>query len=158
MLERLDAMESELGALTEALRTGANRLNADLQLLEGNLTDVGEAVAPGRGLSGKARRGGAEPRSRARGRPEPSQRPPQPSQRPPPAEPEAPADKSPVYEVTAEPVADGSRSTRVPPPRPRSRSTASRSRRTPRPTVGPAPRRPSRPPPPVARTTPRALG
>jgi DivIVA domain-containing protein len=46
MLERLDGMESELGALIEALRTGANRLNADLQLLEGNLTDVSEAVAP----------------------------------------------------------------------------------------------------------------
>ena len=48
MLQRLDAMEGELGALTEALRTGANRLNADLQLLEGNLTDVGEAAAPPR--------------------------------------------------------------------------------------------------------------
>ena len=48
MLQRLDAMEGELGALTEALRTGANRLNADLQLLEGNLTDVGDAAAPPR--------------------------------------------------------------------------------------------------------------
>jgi DivIVA domain-containing protein len=48
MLQRLDAMEGELGALTEALRTGANRLNADLQLLEGNLTEVGEAAAPAR--------------------------------------------------------------------------------------------------------------
>jgi DivIVA domain-containing protein len=46
MLQRLDAMESELGALTEALRTGANRLNADLQLLEGNLTEVSESVSP----------------------------------------------------------------------------------------------------------------
>jgi DivIVA domain-containing protein len=46
MLQRLDAMESELGALVEALRTGANRLNADLQLLEGNLTEVTDAVAP----------------------------------------------------------------------------------------------------------------
>jgi len=46
MLQRLDAMDSELGALIEALRTGANRLNADLQLLEGNLNDVGAAVAP----------------------------------------------------------------------------------------------------------------
>ena len=34
MLQRLDAMESELGALIESLRTGSNRLNADLQLLE----------------------------------------------------------------------------------------------------------------------------
>jgi DivIVA domain-containing protein len=46
MMQRLDAMESELGALVEALRTGANRLNADLQLLEGNLTEVSDAVAP----------------------------------------------------------------------------------------------------------------
>jgi DivIVA domain-containing protein len=46
MLQRLDAMESELGALIESLRTGSNRLNADLQLLEGNLTELTEASAP----------------------------------------------------------------------------------------------------------------
>jgi DivIVA domain-containing protein len=46
MLQRLDAMESELGALIESLRTGSNRLNADLQLLEGNLREVRDAVAP----------------------------------------------------------------------------------------------------------------
>ncbi len=46
MLQRLDAMESELGALVESLRTGANRLNADLQLLEGNLDEVNQAVSP----------------------------------------------------------------------------------------------------------------
>jgi hypothetical protein len=46
MLERIDAMESELGALIESLRTGSNRLNADLQLLEGNLTAVKNAVVP----------------------------------------------------------------------------------------------------------------
>jgi DivIVA domain-containing protein len=46
MLQRLDAMESELSALIESLRTGSNRLNADLQLLEGNLSEVNEAVAP----------------------------------------------------------------------------------------------------------------
>jgi DivIVA domain-containing protein len=46
MLQRLDAMESELGALVESLRTGSNRLNADLQLLEGNLAEVSAAVAP----------------------------------------------------------------------------------------------------------------
>ena len=46
MLERLDAMENELSALIESLRTGSNRLNADLQLLEGNLTAVTNAVAP----------------------------------------------------------------------------------------------------------------
>jgi DivIVA domain-containing protein len=46
MLQRLDAMESELGALIESLRTGSNRLNADLRLLEGSLEEVGESVAP----------------------------------------------------------------------------------------------------------------
>ncbi len=46
MLQRLDAMEGELGALIESLRTGANRLDADLRLLESDLAEVGEAVAP----------------------------------------------------------------------------------------------------------------
>jgi len=46
MLQRLDAMESELSALIDTLRTGSNRLNADLQLLEGNLVEVTEAVTP----------------------------------------------------------------------------------------------------------------
>jgi DivIVA domain-containing protein len=44
MLQRLDAMESELGALIESLKTGSNRLNADVQLLEGNLTDLTDAA------------------------------------------------------------------------------------------------------------------
>jgi len=48
MLQRVDAMESELGALIESLRTGANRLNADLQLLEENLGEVRNSVMPGR--------------------------------------------------------------------------------------------------------------
>jgi DivIVA domain-containing protein len=46
MLQRLEAMESELGALIEALKTGGNRLNADLQLLENNLDEVRDAVNP----------------------------------------------------------------------------------------------------------------
>jgi DivIVA domain-containing protein len=46
MMERIDAMENELGALIESLRTGSNRLNADLQLLEGNLASVKNAVVP----------------------------------------------------------------------------------------------------------------
>ena len=46
MLQRVDAMESELGALFESLRTGANRLNADLSLLEGNMGELN--VAAGR--------------------------------------------------------------------------------------------------------------
>jgi DivIVA domain-containing protein len=46
MIQRLDAMQSELSTLLETLRTGSNRLNADLQLLEGNLIDVRGAVLP----------------------------------------------------------------------------------------------------------------
>jgi DivIVA domain-containing protein len=46
MLQRLDAMENELGALVESLRTGSNRLNADLALLETNLAEVRESVSP----------------------------------------------------------------------------------------------------------------
>jgi DivIVA domain-containing protein len=46
MRERLDAMEQELGSLIDSLRAGSNRLSADLQLLEGNLNDVADAVAP----------------------------------------------------------------------------------------------------------------
>ncbi|HTW12078.1 MAG TPA: DivIVA domain-containing protein, partial [Solirubrobacteraceae bacterium] len=44
MLQRLDAMQSELGTLINALRTGGNRLNADLQLLDGNFDEVRDAV------------------------------------------------------------------------------------------------------------------
>ncbi len=46
MLQRLDSMESELAALIDALRTGGNRLDSDLRLLESNLAEVGEAIAP----------------------------------------------------------------------------------------------------------------
>jgi DivIVA domain-containing protein len=44
MLKRVDAMEGELGALIESLRTGANRLNADLTLLEGNMGELRAAA------------------------------------------------------------------------------------------------------------------
>jgi DivIVA domain-containing protein len=46
MLKRLDSMESELGSLIESLRTGSNRLSADLKLLEGNLSEVTGAISP----------------------------------------------------------------------------------------------------------------
>jgi hypothetical protein len=44
MLQRVDAMESELSALVESLRTGANRLNADLSLRSGNMGELYEAA------------------------------------------------------------------------------------------------------------------
>jgi cell division septum initiation protein DivIVA len=54
MLQRVDAMESELSSLVESLRTGANRLNADLSLLSGNM---GELYA----AAGRSRDAGAPP-------------------------------------------------------------------------------------------------
>ncbi|QEC49596.1 DivIVA domain-containing protein [Baekduia soli] len=48
MLQRVDAMEGELKTLIESLRTGANRLTADLSLLEGGMGDLYDA-------SGRAR-------------------------------------------------------------------------------------------------------
>ena len=62
MLQRVDAMESELGALVESLRTGANRLSADLSLLSGNMGELYGAArrAPTR------RPGATSPRSRRR--------------------------------------------------------------------------------------------
>lgn len=46
MLQRIDSMQSELSGLIDSLRTGGNRLDADLRLLESNLADVGTAVTP----------------------------------------------------------------------------------------------------------------
>lgn len=47
MLQRVDAMEAEVGALVESLRTGANRLTADLTLLGGNMGELRGASAAG---------------------------------------------------------------------------------------------------------------
>jgi DivIVA domain-containing protein len=46
MLKRIAAMESELGALLEALKTGSNRLSADLHLLEAGFDEVKAAAVP----------------------------------------------------------------------------------------------------------------
>jgi DivIVA domain-containing protein len=47
MLQRVDAMETELTGLIESLRTGANRLTADLSLLEGGMGDLYDAAGRG---------------------------------------------------------------------------------------------------------------
>jgi len=44
MLQRVDAMEGELNVLIESLRTAANRLTADLSLLEGGMSDLYDAA------------------------------------------------------------------------------------------------------------------
>jgi DivIVA domain-containing protein len=63
MLQRVDAMESELGALVDSLRTGANRLTADLSLLEGNMSELYDAA------------GGPAPAAAASAPPEPPAQP-----------------------------------------------------------------------------------
>jgi len=40
MLQRVTAMQTELDALVENIRTGANRVSADLALLEGNMAEL----------------------------------------------------------------------------------------------------------------------
>ena len=47
MLQRVSAMQSELDGLVEQLRTGANRVSADLALLEGNMADLYNAAGAG---------------------------------------------------------------------------------------------------------------
>jgi DivIVA domain-containing protein len=47
MLQRVEAMESELNGLVESLRTGANRLTADLSLLESGMGDLYDAAGRG---------------------------------------------------------------------------------------------------------------
>jgi DivIVA domain-containing protein len=46
MLQRLDSMEQELTGLIESLRTGASRLNTDLQQLQSELASVGDVAGP----------------------------------------------------------------------------------------------------------------
>jgi DivIVA domain-containing protein len=46
MVERLNAMEQEMHAMIESVRTGSGRLTADLQQLESGLSDVSSAIAP----------------------------------------------------------------------------------------------------------------
>jgi DivIVA domain-containing protein len=46
MLQRLDAIEGELGALVESLRTAANRLTADLSLVQGSAGELRVAGEP----------------------------------------------------------------------------------------------------------------
>ncbi len=46
LLARIDAMENELGSVFESLKAGAGRIDADLRMLDENLGEVREAVAP----------------------------------------------------------------------------------------------------------------
>jgi cell division septum initiation protein DivIVA len=54
MMQRLDAMQQEFGALMESLRTGSERLHADVRQLEGDLARARESVLPPPGASAPA--------------------------------------------------------------------------------------------------------
>jgi DivIVA domain-containing protein len=51
MMERIDTMESELRGLLESLRSGANRVSADLALLQGSVGDLRGAGSGGAAFS-----------------------------------------------------------------------------------------------------------
>src|SRR3954465_9691250 len=55
MLQRVTAMQEELTRLTDGLRTGANRVSADLALLEGNMAELYTAAGGDRALASPAR-------------------------------------------------------------------------------------------------------
>src|SRR3954447_1237125 len=59
MLQRVTAMQEELNRLVEGLRTGANRVSADLALLEGNMAELYTARGGDRGApAARAREAG----------------------------------------------------------------------------------------------------
>ncbi len=60
MLQRVDAMEGELGQLLESLRTGTNRLNADLSLLQGQLGELHDGSGDRAPSAGATRRASAQ--------------------------------------------------------------------------------------------------
>src|SRR3954463_196800 len=55
MLQRVTAMQEELNRLVDGLRTGANRVSADLALLEGNMAELYTAAGGDRALTSAAR-------------------------------------------------------------------------------------------------------
>jgi DivIVA domain-containing protein len=99
MIQRVEAMESELGALVESLRTGANRLTADLTLLQGNMGELqgaatGTRPAPAAAAEAPPAPAPAEPEAEAAPEPEPEPEP-EPVEEPEPeAEPAGGADDS----------------------------------------------------------------
>jgi DivIVA domain-containing protein len=60
MLERIDTMENEIRGLLESLRGGANRVSADLALLQGSVGEIrGASIGSGIGFEREERPGSA---------------------------------------------------------------------------------------------------
>src|SRR3954469_11926058 len=55
MLQRVTAMQEELNRLVDGLRTGANRVSADLALLEGNMAELYTAAGGERAITPPSR-------------------------------------------------------------------------------------------------------
>src|SRR5689334_9764824 len=55
MLQRVTAMQEELNRLVEGLRTGTNRVSADLALLEGNMAELYTAAGGDRSMASSSR-------------------------------------------------------------------------------------------------------
>ncbi|MGO9791341.1 MAG: DivIVA domain-containing protein [Solirubrobacteraceae bacterium] len=94
MLQRLDAIESEFGALIDSLRKGATRLAADLEQLGANIGDVRSAVAlrPRFELEAAQAESDLQPESESEPeRPEPEPEQPEPEPEPEPVAASAPA-------------------------------------------------------------------
>jgi hypothetical protein len=102
MLERVDAMESELGALVESLRTGANRLSADLSLLQGNMGEL-RGAATGSEVAAAAAPPAAEPAPETTAEAQAAESEPETAVE----EPEPEAQPEPEPEVAEEPSAGG---------------------------------------------------
>jgi DivIVA domain-containing protein len=107
MLQRVDTMESELGALVESLRTGANRLSADLTLLQGNMGELSGSAAGGSDRFEREPVRAPEPEPEARWEPEPEPEPEPEARWEPEPEPETASHPSfePESEPAPEPVA-----------------------------------------------------
>jgi DivIVA domain-containing protein len=95
MVKRLEAMDTELGALTDSLQTGATRLKAELDLLESELKDASAAS-----LGAPA----AEPEALEEAEPELEEPEPEPELEEPEVEPEPEPEPEPIAEE--EPAAE----------------------------------------------------
>jgi F0F1-type ATP synthase membrane subunit b/b' len=95
LLERVESLDGETGALVDSLRAGASRLAGDLAAVETNMGELYDA-ASGRGS-------GADTVSAVAGQPTPSEEPAPPADMPPPPVATAPPPPVPVPPVLASP-------------------------------------------------------
>jgi hypothetical protein len=124
MLQRVDAIDTELASLLETLRTTANRLKADLSLLDGSMDDLYSAAGGQRGGGERVEAVASTPVPASTSAPAPAAE--APSTPAPPVEPEpiaSEAAETPAA-VEPEPEAEPPRVTRTSPTTPGSTAAA----------------------------------